>query len=115
MYSNIGLSFRETVPLNCHLVKSGCVLLALKVFCLAKYAQYLDTNIEFSQFSQFSSVQVQILNLGGCGHFHSQIGRYAINAEIFKCNILSVPLVNLILIGWRTILNERAFKQCIAT
>ena len=32
--------------LNCHVVISGCELRALKVFCLAKYAQ--DGNIELS-------------------------------------------------------------------
>jgi len=35
--------------------------------------------------------------------------------ENFKCNILSVPLMNLILLGLRKILNERAFEQDIAT
>ena len=42
-------------------------------------------------------------------------GKCAVNAEIFICNFLTDPLINLIFKGQRTILKERAFQQCKAT
>ena len=40
--------FQVIILLNCHGVISLCVLRSLKVFCLAKYAQDFDVNIELS-------------------------------------------------------------------
>ena len=42
-------------------------------------------------------------------------GKCAGNAENFHCNLLTVPLINLILMDCQTILKERACKQWIAT
>ena len=39
----------------------------------------------------------------------------AVNAEIFICNLLIGPLINMTFKGQRTTLKERAFQQCIAT
>ena len=41
-------TFQVKCLLNCHVVISGCVLCALKVFSLVKYAQDLDVHIELS-------------------------------------------------------------------
>ena len=59
---------------------SGRVLHALKVFCLAKYVQDLDANIETSTWEDAITFN----------------DKYAVNAENLKCKILSVPLFNLI-------------------
>ena len=42
-------------------------------------------------------------------------GKCAVNAEIFKCNFLTGPLIKKNFEGRRTILTEIAFQQCIAT
>jgi len=69
-------------------------------FFLAKYARDLDVIIELSTWED-------------AGTFKA---KYALNAENFKCNILSIILIiNLILMGCRTILTERTFEQCLAT
>ena len=39
--------------------------------------------------------------------------KYAVNAENFQCNIMSVVLCNEF--DFNGLVNERAFKQCIAT
>ena len=41
-------------------------------------------------------------------------GNCAVYAENFKCNFLTVPLINLILMDCWTIQKERAFEQFIA-
>jgi len=71
------------------------MLCALKAFIL----EDLDVNIELSTWED-------------AGTFKT---KYAVNAENFICNIQSGPLINLILMGWRTILKERGFEQCTAT
>ena len=42
-------------------------------------------------------------------------GKCAVNAEIFVCNFLTGPFIKIIFNGRRTVLEERAFQQCIAT
>ena len=39
----------------------------------------------------------------------------AVNAEIFTCNLLTDPLINMIFRGQQKMLKERALQQCIAT
>ena len=82
---------------NCYTFISGCVLCALKHFCLAKYEPDLVVNIELSTWKHAGTFQA----------------KYVINPENWICNLLSVPLINLIFMGWRTILYNRGFKQCI--
>jgi len=64
-------------------------------FRFAKYAHDLDVNIELS-------------NWEDSGTFKN---KYGVNAENCQCNILSVPLMIFILMGWRTILKERALNN----
>ena len=40
-------------------------------------------------------------------------GKCVVNAEIFICNFLTGPLIKTIFEGRHTILEERAFQQCI--
>ena len=72
-------------------------ILALKVSCLAKYVQ--DVNIELSTWEKLSTFK----------------GKCAVNAVNLKCNLLTGPLANFFVKGWRTILKERALQQCTAT
>ena len=64
------------------------------VCCLAKYAQVLDVNIELFTLEDADTVKA----------------KYAVNAENFHRNILSVPQ-NLILMGYQKILKENASKM----
>ena len=90
-YLHVHKTLQVKCSLNCHVVISGCELHASNVFCLGKYVQDSDV----STLEELSKPNMlKTLN------------------EIY---VLSVPLMNLILMGWRTILKERAFEQCIAT
>ena len=42
-------------------------------------------------------------------------GKCAVNAENFKCNLQTGPLTKMIFEGRQTMLNARAFQQCIAS
>ena len=69
-------TFQVKCSINLHVVISGFFLPALKVSCLAKYAQ--DVNIELSTWEKLSTFK----------------GKCAVNAVNFKWNLLTGPLIN---------------------
>ena len=71
-----------------------------KVLCTAISRHTIDENIQLSKCGAG-----QTLNLGGCQHLKK--GQRAVNAENFNFNLMTVPLINLILMDWRTILQEK--------